>query len=433
MRLALGAGAEAHAGDAVATLDGDAVGGESPLVDEGTVALVHGRGSADALVAVERLVGVHQRLDVGGGFLVDPGGEEALGLIDLASPGGTVVHVHADLHVVAVLLHGGQVADLLEAGVPGLASGHAAVDGDGAGVGHGAAAGRGVENLGGGAGAAAEEAGVFIVLGVILGVEHLHETLDLGLIGVVVFVEGADVLENVGHFIDGVVAALGGGAVAGDALDVHADLHAAAVAAIDAAVGGLGGDDELGDDLIHIIDVLPAHAVAVLFLDGADHHDLVPGGDEPQVLHDLGAVDSGGHAALLVGAAAAIDDLVGFVALVGVVGPVGQVADAHGVDVGVDGDDLLAVAHPADDVAQAVDFHLVKVQLLHLGLDALDHALLLAALAGDGDHGAQKLRHVFLVAFGGCLDSFIIHGNDPPWFIIHLSVAPSGGTLLIPS
>src|SRR5699024_808441 len=188
-----------------------------------------------------------------------------------------------------------------------------------------------------------------------------------------------------------------------------------------------------GDDLIHIIDVLPAHAVAVLFLDGADHHDLVPGGDEPQVLHDLGAVDSGGHAALLVGAAAAIDDLVGFVALVGVVGPVGQVADAHGVDVGVDGDDLFALAHPADDVAQAVDFHLVKVQLLHLGLDALDHALLLAALAGDGDHGAQKLRHVFLVAFGGCLDSFIIHGNDPPWFIIHLSVAPSGGTLLIPS
>src|SRR5699024_7391070 len=74
VRLALGAGAEAHAGDAVATLDGDAVGGEGPLVDEGTVALVHGGGRADALVAVERLVGVHQRLDMGGGFLVDPGG-----------------------------------------------------------------------------------------------------------------------------------------------------------------------------------------------------------------------------------------------------------------------------------------------------------------------------------------------------------------------
>src|SRR5699024_3874378 len=225
--LALGAGAEAHAGDAVATLDGDAVGGESPLVDERTVALVHGRGSADALVAVERLVGVHQRLDVGGGFLVDPGGEEALGLIDLASPGGTVVHVHADLHVVAVLLHGGQVADLLEAGVPGLASGHAAVDGDGAGVGHGAAAGGGVEDLGGGAGAAAQETGVLVVVGVVLGIQHLHQALDLHAVVGGVLVQGPHVLEDVGHLVDGVVAALGGGAVAGHAVDIHPDLHAA--------------------------------------------------------------------------------------------------------------------------------------------------------------------------------------------------------------
>jgi uncharacterized Ntn-hydrolase superfamily protein len=102
-----------------------------------------------------------------------------------------------------------------------------------------------------------------------------------------VFVEGFARPEDVGHLVDRVVAALGGGAVAGDALHVHADFHAAAVAAVDAAVGRLGGDDELGDDLVDVVDVLPAHAVAVFFLHGADDHDLVAVRNEAQVLHDL--------------------------------------------------------------------------------------------------------------------------------------------------
>ena len=38
------------------------------------------------------------------------------------------------------------------------------------------------------------------------------------------------------------------------------------------------------------------------------------GGDEAQILHDPGTVGGGGHAALLIGAAAAVDDIVGFVA-----------------------------------------------------------------------------------------------------------------------
>ena len=63
---------------------------------------------------------------------------------------------------------------------------------------------------------------------------------------------------------------------------------------------------------------------------------------QAQILHDLRAVGGGGHAALLVGAAAAVDDLVGLIALVGVGVPVVDVADADGVDVGVDGDDLVA-------------------------------------------------------------------------------------------
>ena len=189
--------------------------------------------------------------------------------------------------------------------------------------------GRGVEDLGGGAGAAAQEAGVLVVLGVVLRDSSIFTRPLISVeSAVAVLVEGADVLKNVGHLVDGVVAALGRGAVAGDALHVHADLHAAAVAAVDAAVGGLGGDDELDLLLLDAVggevlvdDVLPAHAVAVLLLHGADDHDLVALGDEAQILHDLGAVGGGGHAALLVGAAAAIDDLVVLIALVGVVGP----------------------------------------------------------------------------------------------------------------
>ena len=368
----------------------------------------------DALGAPQRVVRVHHGLHVRGVLLVYPGREVALGLIDLAGPGRAVVHVHADLHVVAVLLHVRQVPDLLQAAVPGLARGHAAVDRDGAGVGHGAAARAGVEDLARGAGAAAQEAGVLVVLGVVLRVQHLHEALYLHAVVGGVLVERPDVLQDVRHLVDGVVAALGGGAMAGHALDVHADLHAAPVAPVDAAVRRLGAYDELGHYLVLVVDVLPAHAVAVLFLDGADDHDLVAGGDEVEVLHYLRAVHGGGHAALLVGAAAAVDDLVVLIALVGVVGPVRDVADADRVDVGVDGDDLLAVAHPADDVAEAVHLDLVVAQLLHLGLDAGDDFLFLAALARVRDHRAQKRAHVGLVALGGGFDLFKVHLAHPP-------------------
>src|SRR5699024_4407273 len=188
---------------------------------------------------------------------------------------------------------------------------------------------------------------------------------------------------------------------------------------VDTAVGGLGGDNELdlllglllGGEVL-IDDVLPAHTVAVLFLDRAHHHDLIALGDQVQILHDLGAVHSRGHTALLVGTAAAIDDVVGLIALVGVLFPVIDVADTHGVDVGVDGDDLLAVAHPADDVAQAVDLYLVIAQLLHLGLDAHDHFFLLAALAGVGDHGPQEAAHIRFIALSRALNRLKIHATS---------------------
>ena len=342
-------------------------------------------------------MGISQRLHVSGALLVDPGGEEALGLVDLAGPGGPVIHVHTDLYIILILLDGGQSLDLLQAGIPGLAGGHAAIHGNGAAIRHSAAGGRGIEDLGHGAGATAQELSVLGVLRVEFRIQHFHEPLDLIGGAVAVFVESADVLENIGHFVDGVVSPLRSGAVAGDALHIHADLHAAPVTPVDAAVGRLGGDHELDlapgvlgtvEDLVD--DVLPAHTVAVLLLHGADHHDLIAFRDQPQILHDLDAVNGGGHAALLVGAAPAVDHIVCFIALVGVGFPVGEVADAHGVDVGVDGDDLLAIAHPADDVAETVDLHLVIAQMLHLSLDAVDDLALFAAFTGVRDHSRRK-------------------------------------------
>ena len=154
----------------------------------------------------------------------------------------------------------------------------------------------------------------------------------------------------------------------------------------------------LGTVEVLVDDGLPAHTVAVLLLHGAHDHHLVALGQQVQILHDLHAVGGGGHAALLVGTAAAVDDVVGLIALVGVGFPVLDVADAHGVDVAVDGDDLVALAHPADDVAQLVELHLVIAQSLQLLGDALDDALLLAGLGRDGDHVPQELDHGGLVA-----------------------------------
>ena len=81
---------------------------------------------------------------------------------------------------------------------------------------------------------------------------------------------------------------------------------------------------------------------------------------------------------------------------------------------GVDGDDLVASAHPADDVAELIELDLVIAQLFHLGSDALDDALFLAGLGRDRDHVAEELCHVGTVAFGSLLDSIIIHKRRVP-------------------
>jgi len=136
-----------------------------------------------------------------------------------------------------------------------------------------------------------------------------------------------------------VVAALGRRAVAGDAVDLDADLHPAALAAIDAVVGRLGGDDEFRLHALLLDEVEPAEAVAVLLLHRAGHQVGEALVEQAEVAGDGPAVDRRHDAAELVGAAAAADDLVVLKALEGVEVPVGDVADADRVDVPVKGDE----------------------------------------------------------------------------------------------
>ena len=161
--------------------------------------------------------------------------------------------------------------------------------------------------------------------------------------------------------------------------------------------------------------VLPAEAVAVLLLDRAcDQHGIFVG-EKPQILHDSGSVDCGDNAAALVGYAPASDFQVIFIALVGVKGPVVPVADAHGVDVGVKGDEGFTGAHVSQNIAHGADFYLVKFQAAHLLGDAVDVGLLPAALPGISHNLPKKPGHVLLIALGGFFDFSVIqtHFSNP--------------------
>ena len=80
----------------------------------------------------------------------------------------------------------------------------------------------------------------------------------------------------------------------------------------------------------------------------------------------------------------------------------------------VDGNDLVAGAHPADDVAELVKLNFIVAELLELFGNALDNALFFAGLGRNGDHIAQELGHVGLVAFSCLLDCFIVHNTGKP-------------------
>ena len=92
--------------------------------------------------------------------------------------------------------------------------------------------------------------------------------------------------------------------------------------------------------------------------------------------------------------------------------PVRTVADAHGVDVAVERDDLFARAHPAERVAFRVDLRLVETERFHFRNGAADDALFLAALARDADEVTQELCHLGKVLFGSSFDLIEVGFHD---------------------
>ena len=161
---------------------------------------------------------------------------------------------------------------------------------------------------------------------------------------------------------------------------------------------------------------MPAQAVAVLFLHGSDHDDGAVLGTQAKLFDDLPGINHAGHAAFLIARAAPADGFGVFVAFVGIKGPVGTVADAHGIDVRVKGDDAGAISDKAEDVAHLVDFDPVEADLFHFFLDTPDHAFFLAAFARDADHIAQESGHFRFILFGEFVNTGKIdgaHGKPP--------------------
>ncbi len=90
---------------------------------------------------------------------------------------------------------------------------------------------------------------------------------------------------------------------------MHFHLHAAAVAAVDTQAGRLRDHDEIGLQATLIDEVLPAQAVAILFLHRGGHvHGDVVGNPEP-FQHRAG-INAGRDSALHVARAAAVQDTV---------------------------------------------------------------------------------------------------------------------------
>ena len=148
------------------------------------------------------------------------------------------------------------------------------------------------------------------------------------------------------------------------------------MAPIDVEVRRLGDDDELRLEAVFIQDVLPAQPVAVLLHDGAGKIDreLVV---EPEFPDEAAGVDHRCDPALLVDGTAPPDLAVLHERLERVEAPLREVARIDRVDVAVEGDHARARADAPDDVAEAVDAHLVELEALHLPLDDGDRRSLL--------------------------------------------------------
>ena len=316
-------------------------------------------------------------------LLEHPRGEEAFRGIDEAGPGWAVVGVHG--HFGPGRLDCRKVPYLLKGRFPGFPVGQPPVHGYGAPVRHGAPRGRAEENF-----------------------RYCQASLAQEGIVMEIFMKGPELLQNGGHLVNGVVPPFRGGSVAGKALRAHFYFHAPPVSPVDIARRGLREHHELWTVPVLVDDVLPAEAVAVLLLDRSRHHEGEIAG-EAEVLYDFPPVDHGRHAALLVAGSPADDDLVVLVSFVGVILPEGPVADADGIDMGIEGDEVPARSDETEDVPHGVDLHPVVPAGLHLRLDPANHFLLPAALAGKGNHVPEKTGYFRSVFFR--LAQYLLEGN----------------------
>ena len=178
------------AGNAIATHDRDAVCRERPFVDDG-------------IFVEQAFVGFDERFAHDVIFGQNPCREVAFGRIYQIGIGRIFVFLHRNGDVVAPFLDGGQIADFLQARFSRFASGHSAIERNGARVGDGATARRREEDFRRRNRTTTQELGVF-PKGIVFGIEHLDQALDLGAVGGIVFVERTNVLDDVGHFMDGI-------------------------------------------------------------------------------------------------------------------------------------------------------------------------------------------------------------------------------------
>src|SRR5690606_31250333 len=128
---------------------------------------------------------------------------------------------------------------------------------------------------------------------------------------------------------------------------------------------------------------LAANSVTPLF----DISQIVSGVafQKAQLFGQRDAVNHARRAALLVERAARIQLAVLYLALKRVPLPLFGVADTDRVDMAVEQNDLLAVAHAADDRAIAVNVDGVKAQLHHLFANTLANFLDVTIHAGNGN------------------------------------------------
>ena len=168
------------------------------------------------------------------------------------------------------------------------------------------------------------------------------------------------------------------------ARDRDADFHAPAMAAPHLAIGGIGNHDAFRADVVFVDEVLPAEAVAILFLHRADHVERVIA-RQIEVFDDFRAINHAGQRAFLIRRAAPVNDAVLEFAFIRVMRPRGGIADADGIHMRVNRQNCLAVADAPYNIAHRVNRDFIEPDAEHFLLDMLNNAPFLTTFRRNGD------------------------------------------------